>query len=133
MTLPAALPIGFGLVTITALAAVAARRTALPPSIFLVLVGLGVGFIPGVPRIALRPDLVLTLLLPPLLYSAGVGMSWKGFKAHLRPILLLAVGCVLFTAASVAVVARYLLDLTWAVGFVLGAISSVNRHGPWGS
>ena len=121
MILPA-LPIGFGLVAVTALAAVAARRTNLPPSIFLVLVGLGIGFIPGVPRIALRPDLVLTLLLPPLLYSAGVGMSWKGFRAHLRPILLLAVGCVLFTAASVAVVARYLLDLTWAVGFVLGAI-----------
>ncbi|MES2294827.1 MAG: Na+/H+ antiporter [Pseudomonadota bacterium] len=122
MTLPAALPIGFGLVTVTALAAVAARRTALPPSIFLVLVGLGIGFVPGMPRIALRPDLVLTLLLPPLLYSAGVGMSWKGFRAHLRPILLLAVGCVLFTAASVAVVARYLLDLSWAVGFVLGAV-----------
>ncbi|MGZ5921252.1 MAG: Na+/H+ antiporter, partial [Rhizomicrobium sp.] len=109
-------------VTVTALAAVAARRTALPPSIFLVLVGLGIGFVPGMPRIALRPDLVLTLLLPPLLYSAGVGMSWKGFRAHLRPILLLAVGCVLFTAASVAVVARYLLDLSWAVGFVLGAV-----------
>jgi len=122
VTLPAALPIGFGLVTVTALAALAARRTALPPSIFLVLVGLGIGFVPGMPRIALRPDLVLTLLLPPLLYSAGVGMSWKGFRAHLRPILLLAVGCVLFTAASVAVVARYLLDLSWAVGFVLGAV-----------
>ena len=122
MTLPAALPIGFGLVTVTALAAVAARRTAFPPSIFLVLVGLGIGFVPGMPRVALRPDLVLTLLLPPLLYSAGVGMSWKGFRAHLRPILLLAVGCVLFTAASVAVVARYLLDLGWAVGFVLGAV-----------
>jgi CPA1 family monovalent cation:H+ antiporter len=117
-----ALPIGFGLVAVTALAALAAKRTSLPPSIFLVLVGLGVGFIPGVPRIALRPDLVLTLLLPPLLYSAGVGMSWRGFKANLRPILLLAVGCVLFTAASVAVVARYLLDLTWSLGFVLGAI-----------
>ena len=122
MILPAALPIGFGLVAVTALAALAARRTALPPSIFLVLVGLGIGFVPGMPRIALRPDLVLTLLLPPLLYSAGVGMSWKGFRAHLRPILLLAVGCVLFTAASVAVVARYLLDLSWAVGFVLGAV-----------
>ncbi len=121
MILPA-LPIGFGLVAMTALAAIAARRTTLPPSIFLVLVGLGIGFVPGMPRIALRPDLVLTLLLPPLLYSAGVGMSWKGFRAHLRPILLLAVGCVLFTAASVAVVARYLLDLSWAVGFVLGAV-----------
>jgi monovalent cation/hydrogen antiporter len=93
-----------------------------PPSIFLVLVGLGLGFIPGMPPIALRPDLVLTLLLPPLLYSAGVGMSWRGFKANIRPILLLAVGCVLFTAAAVAVVARYWIDLTWSVGFVLGAV-----------
>jgi Na+/H+ antiporter len=117
-----ALPIGFGLVAVTALAAVAAKRTTLPPSIFLVLVGLGLGFIPGMPRIELRPDLVLTLLLPPLLYSAGVGMSWRGFRAHLKPILLMAVGCVLFTAASVAVVARTFLDLTWSVGFVLGAV-----------
>ena len=121
MILPA-LPIGFGLVAVTALAAVAARRSMLPPSIFLVLVGLGIGFIPGVPRIELRPDLVLTLLLPPLLYQAGVGMSWRGFKANIRPILLMAVGCVIFTAASVAVVTRYLLDLSWALGFVLGAI-----------
>ncbi len=121
MILPA-LPIGFGLVAVTALAAMLARRTTLPPSIFLVLVGLGLGFVPGMPRIALRPDLVMTLLLPPLLYSAGVGMSWKGFRAHLRPILLMAIGCVLFTAGSVAVVARTLLDLTWSVGFVLGAV-----------
>ena len=121
MILPA-LPIGFGLLAVTALAAVAARRTTLPPSIFLVLVGLGLGFIPGMPRIALRPDLVLTLLLPPLLYSAGVGMSWRGFKANIRPILLMAVGCVLFTAVSVAVVARTFLDLAWPVGFVLGAV-----------
>ena len=49
-------------------------------------------------------------------------MSWQAFRAHLRPILVMAVGCVLFTAASVAVVARYLLDLCWAVGFVLGAV-----------
>lgn len=121
--IPPALPIGFSLVAVTAFAAaVAARRTTFPPSIFLVLVGLGVGFIPGVPHIALRPDLVLTLLLPPLLYSAGVGMSWRGFKANIRPILLMAVGCVLFTAASVAVVARAALDLSWPVGFVLGAV-----------
>ena len=121
MLLPS-LPIGFGLVAVTALAAVAARRTTLPPSIFLVLVGLGLGFLPGMPRIALRPDLVLTLLLPPLLYSAGVGMSWRGFKGNLRPILLMAVGLVIFTAASVAALAHYLLDFSWALGFVLGAI-----------
>ncbi|HXS05413.1 MAG TPA: Na+/H+ antiporter [Rhizomicrobium sp.] len=121
MILPA-LPIGFALVAVTALAAVAAKRSTVPPSIFLVLVGLGLSFIPGMPRVALRPDLVLTLLLPPLLYSAGVGMSWRGFKANIRPILLMAVGCVIFTAASVALVAHYLLDLSWALGFVLGAI-----------
>ncbi len=116
------LPIGFALVAVTAAAAVAARRTSLPPSIFLVLVGLGLGFIPGIPRVALRPDLVLSLLLPPLLYSAGVGMSWRGFKANLRPILLMAVGLVIFTAASVAAVTHYLLHFSWALGFVLGAI-----------
>jgi CPA1 family monovalent cation:H+ antiporter len=116
------LPIGFALVAVTAAAAVAARRTSLPPSIFLVLVGLGLGFIPGIPRVALRPDLVLTLLLPPLLYSAGVGMSWRGFKANIRPILLMAVGLVIFTAASVAAVTHYLLHFSWALGFVLGAI-----------
>ena len=122
--LSSALPIGFGLVAVTALAAVAARRTAMPPSIFLVLVGLGLGFVPGIPRIDLRPDLVLSLLLPPLLYSSGVGMSWRGFKENLRPILLLAVGCVLFTAFMVAELAHNLLGLTWAVGFVLGAVVS---------
>src|ERR1700761_56277 len=113
--LSSALPIGFGLVTVTAMAAVAARRTGVPPSIFLVLVGLGLGFLPGMPRIALRPDLVLSLLLPPLLYSSGVGMSWRGFKENLTPILALAVGCVVFTALVVAELAHRLLGLPWAV------------------
>src|SRR6201996_8977316 len=122
--LSSALPIGFGLVAVTALAAVAARRTGAPPSIFLVLVGLGLGFVPGIPRVDLRPDLMLSLLLPPLLYSSGVGLSWRGFKDNLRPILLLAVGCVLFTAVVVAWFVHSVLGLSWAVGFVLGAVVS---------
>ena len=121
---PSELFIGFGVVAITALAAVAARRWRMPHSILLVLVGLGLGFLPGMPRIELRPDLVLLLMLPPLLYSSGVGMSWRGFKAELRPILLLAIGCVLFTATIVAAVVHVLLGLPWAVGFVLGAVVS---------
>src|ERR1700742_2690988 len=96
----------------------------MPPSILLVLVGLGLGFVPGMPRIDLRPDLVLSLLLPPLLYSSGVNMSWRGFKDNLRPILLLAVGCVLFTAVMVAWLVHAVLGLSWAVGFVLGAVVS---------
>lgn len=114
----------FALFAVTAFAALGARRSHIPHSIFLVLLGLGMGFLPGMPRIELNPDLVLMLLLPPLLYRAGVQMSWRGFYANLRPILLLAVGAVIFTAASVAGVAYYLLGLPLAVGFVLGAVVS---------
>jgi monovalent cation/hydrogen antiporter len=51
-------------------------------------------------------------------------MSWRGFRSNLRPILLLAIGCVIFTASAVAVVRHYTLGLSWPVGFVLGAIVS---------
>jgi len=122
--LVSALPIVFGLMAVTAFAALGARRTGIPESIFLVLVGLAIGFLPGLPRIELEPDLVLSLLLPPLLYRAGVNMSWRGFRANLRPILLLAVGLVIFTAVAVAEVSHYLLGLPLAVGFVLGAVVS---------
>jgi Na+/H+ antiporter len=119
-----ALPIGFGLVAVTALTALWARRWRVPHSILLVLLGLGLSFLPGMPRLELRPDLVLSLFLPPLLYRAGVGMSWRGFKDNLRPILLLAVGAVIFTTVCVAGLAHYLLGLPLAVGFVLGAVVS---------
>jgi CPA1 family monovalent cation:H+ antiporter len=122
--LPQALPIGFALVAVTAASAVLARRSLAPPSILLVLVGLAIGFVPGVPRVELRPELVLSLLLPPLLYSSGVGMSWRGFKQNLWPILSLAVGCVIFTALITAAVMHVFLGVPWAVGFVLGAVVS---------
>jgi CPA1 family monovalent cation:H+ antiporter len=119
-----ALPIAFGLVAITAFAALWARRWHVPHSILLVLLGLGLSFMTWMPRLELDPGLVLTLFLPPLLYNAGVGMSWRGFKENLRPILLLAVGAVIFTAACVATVTHFLFGLPWAVGFVLGAVVS---------
>jgi CPA1 family monovalent cation:H+ antiporter len=103
---------------------VAARRLRAAPSILMLLAGVALAFVPGLPTITLKPDLVLLLLLPPLLYYSGVGMSWRGFRANLRPILLLAVGCVLMTATAVAAVAHFALGLSWAVGFVLGAIVS---------
>src|SRR5258706_3067652 len=118
------LPLTFGLVAVTAFAALGARRSHIPYSIFLVLLGLAIGFLPGMPRIELRPDLVLSLLLPPLLYRAGVNMSWRGFKANLRPILLLAVGLGIFTTVAVAGVSHYLLGLPLAAGFGLGAVVS---------
>jgi CPA1 family monovalent cation:H+ antiporter len=118
------LPIAFGLLTVTAFAALWARRWNVPHAVLLVLLGLFLSFVPAMPRLELRPDLVLTLLLPPLLYRAGVNMSWRGFRANLRPILLLAVGAVIFTAACVAALTHYLFGLPWAVGFVLGAVVS---------
>jgi CPA1 family monovalent cation:H+ antiporter len=74
--------------------------------------------------VVIDPQLMLLLFLPPLIYSSGVGMSWRGFRNNLRPILLLAIGCVMFTAAAVAVAAHWLLALPWAVAFVLGAVVS---------
>jgi CPA1 family monovalent cation:H+ antiporter len=72
----------------------------------------------------MKPEGVLLLVLPPLIYSAGVAMSWREFKSNLRPIALLAIGCVIFTTCAVAAGAHYVLGLPWGVGFVLGAIVS---------
>jgi Na+/H+ antiporter len=122
--MPPALILGAMLVAVTAFASAATGRLRTPNSILLVVLGTALAFVPWLPRVAIDPELVLLLFLPPLLYSSGVGMSWPGFRTHLRPILLLAIGCVLFTATAVAVAAHYLLGLPWAVGFVLGAVVS---------
>ncbi|GEP60547.1 Na+/H+ antiporter [Reyranella soli] len=112
------------LACLIAAASVAAKRLQLASPIVLLLAGAAVGFVPGLPRVPLDPDVALMILLPPILYGSGVGMSWRGFRANLRPILLLAVGCVLFTTTAVAVVVHYAVGLPWAVAFVLGAIVS---------
>ena len=99
-----------------------ARKLDIAPAILLLAAGIGLAFIPGVPRLQLAPELVLLLILPPLIYSASVAMSWRDFKANLRPIALLAIGCVIFTAGAVATATHYLIGLPWGVGFLLGAI-----------
>jgi monovalent cation/hydrogen antiporter len=112
------------LCAVVAALSVAARRLRVASPILMLVAGVVLAFVPGIPIVALDPDLVLVLLLPPLLYSSGVNMSWRGFRSNLRPILLLAIGCVLFTAGAVAAVVHYALGFSWAVGFVLGAIVS---------
>src|SRR5262245_26473376 len=101
---------------------VVARRVHVISPILLLVIGALISFTPGIPQLVLDPELVLLTLLPPLLYSSGVGMSWRGFRFNLRPILLLAIGCVLFTATAVAALGHFLLGMPWAVGFVLGAV-----------
>lgn len=110
------------MLAVLATVAVAAKRLNVAPSILLVVAGVGMALIPGLPAIRLAPEVVLLVILPPLIYSAGVSMSWREFKFNLRPIGLLAFGCVVFTTCAVAAAAHYLLGFPWAVGFVLGAI-----------
>lgn len=113
----------FGLlVAIIALASVA-TRIRIPYAIFLTLGGLLLGFIPGLPRVELNPDLILFLFLPPLIYSSVWFTSWREFRASLRPILQLSIGLVLVTTSVVAVVAHS-IGLPWPVAFVLGALVS---------
>src|SRR5437773_8537437 len=89
------------LLAVLVVVAIIARRLDTAPSILLVVAGIGLALVPGLPRIELAPELVLLVLLPPLIYSAGVSMSWREFRFNLRPIALLAVGCVVFTTCAV--------------------------------
>jgi CPA1 family monovalent cation:H+ antiporter len=110
------------LLAVLAGVALLARRISVAPAILLLLAGIGLAFVPGMPTVELPPQLVLLAFLPPLIYSASVAMSWREFKANLRPIILLSVGCVIFTASAVASVTHYLIGLPWSIGFLLGAI-----------
>jgi len=112
------------LVAVVALAIIA-PRLHIPYPILLVLGGLLLGFVPGLPRFTLDPDVVFLLFLPLLLSSSAWQTSWRDFHANLRPISLLAFGMVLLTTIVVAVVVHVLIPgLPWAVAFVLGAIVS---------
>ncbi|WP_376094894.1 Na+/H+ antiporter [Roseomonas sp. CCTCC AB2023176] len=103
--------------------AVLARRTRIPYAAILVLGGMAMAFVPGLPRLELEPALVLAVFLPPLLQASAWRTDWKEFRFNLRPILLLAVGCVVFTAICVAVVIKAILpDLPWAAALALGAV-----------
>jgi monovalent cation/hydrogen antiporter len=112
------------LAVITALAQIT-DLIRVPYPILLVLAGIGIGLLPGLPRITLSPDVVFLIFLPPILYSAAWATSWADFKAAKRPITLLAIGCVIFTTCAVAAVAHYFIPgMDWAEAFVLGAIIS---------
>lgn len=114
----------FGLVLVVAVLAVAAEKLVIPYPILLVLCGLVLSFIPGLPHVELNPEFVFVLFLPPLLTSAAWNTSWRDFRVNLRPILLLAIGLVLVTTTAIAIFAHQVIGLPWAAAFVLGAIVS---------
>ncbi len=114
----------FGLLVAIVALATLATRLGIPYAILLVVGGLVLGFVPGLPRIMLDPELILVLFLPPLIYSSAWLTSWREFRANLRPILLLAIGLVLVTTIIIAVVAHAIAGFSWPVAFVLGAVVS---------
>jgi CPA1 family monovalent cation:H+ antiporter len=109
------------LVAVPALS-VLARALNVPYPIVLVLAGVALGLLPGLPEPQLHPDLVLVIFLPPLLYVAAFFTDLRAMRENMRPITLLSIGLVLATAAGVAVVAHHVLDVPWAVAFALGGI-----------
>src|SRR5919112_5285984 len=103
--------------------ALVARRLNVPPAVVLVLGGMVLALIPGLPTVNLDPQLALVLFLPPLLQASAYRTDWSALRFNLRPILFLALGAVMFTAAAVAVTAKLLVpDLPWAAAVALGAI-----------
>jgi Na+/H+ antiporter len=104
---------------------VLSNKYKFPFPIILVLSGVAISLVPGLPVISLQPDIVFLVFLPPLLYASAWNTSWHDFKTNIRPISLAAVGLVLFTTLLVAVAAHWLIPgMSWPLGFLLGAIVS---------
>jgi Na+/H+ antiporter len=111
------------LVAVVFVMAAVARRFGLLAPILLVLAGLVLSFIPGFPQVALNPEVVLIGILPPLLYVAALDTSVPAFRVNIRPILLLAVGLVIFTTAAVGFVVHALLPgVPLAICLAFGAV-----------
>jgi CPA1 family monovalent cation:H+ antiporter len=109
------------LLFITAFAALA-RKLQTPYPIVLVIAGLLLGVVPGIPRITLDPDIIFLFVLPPLLYSAALVTSWRDFSHNLVSIAMLAIGLAAFTVLGVAAAGPWLLaGFDWRIGFALGA------------
>ena len=112
------------LVAVAGLSALA-RQLDVPYPIVLVIGGAIVGFIPGLPKVELDPDVVLVVFLPPLLYGAAFFANLGDIRNSLRVVTLNVVGLVLATTVAVAVVAHALIPgMPWSAAFVLGAIVS---------
>lgn len=102
-----------------------AEKIKIPYPILMIVVGIGIGFVPSIPNIELEPEVVFLIFLPPLLYDAAYKMPFADFKTHFNTINALAISLVFLTAAGIAVVAHYLIPgMTWPLAFVLGSILS---------
>jgi len=116
-------PTMLGLMTLVTILALLAPRLRVPVPTLMVVGGLAISLIPGLPCITLPPDLVFLVFLPPLLYFAAWQMPWHDFKRNLRPIVQLAVGLVILTALCVMAVMQWIVpEMSWAMALALGGI-----------
>src|SRR6185369_4449755 len=100
-----------------------ARKLKMPYPIVMVLGGLVLSFIPGIPSISLNPDIIFLVVLPPVLYATAWTTSWRDFHYNMVSILFLALGLVIFTVVAVALVApRVFVGFDWRLGLALGAV-----------
>src|SRR5690348_10026248 len=100
-----------------------AKKLRIPYPIVMVIGGLVLSLVPGIPKVTLNPDLVFFVILPPLLYSAAWMTSWREFSHNFVSIFLLAFGLVTFTTLGVTEAGQWLLPgFDWRIGLVLGAI-----------
>ncbi|HEU4347171.1 MAG TPA: Na+/H+ antiporter, partial [Actinoplanes sp.] len=110
-------------IVIAVVGAALARRLGFVAPLVLLVAGLGLSFVPGIPEIHIEPELVLVGILPPLLYVAALQTSIPAFRQALRPILLLAVGLVVFTALVTGFALHLLLpEVPLAACVALGAV-----------
>jgi monovalent cation/hydrogen antiporter len=110
------------LVCVATVVATFARRISVPPPSLLVVAGLAVGLIPGVPPVQITPQVVSLVVLPPLLYAAGEELSLRDLRRLWAPVTALAVGLVLTSAAAVGAVAMAVAPLPASLAFVLGTV-----------
>jgi monovalent cation/hydrogen antiporter len=110
------------LVVLGTVVAAFAGRLRIPAPSLLVIAGLVIGLLPGVPAVRVSPDAVSLVVLPPLLYAASEELPWRELRAVWRPVIILAVGLVLASAAAVAAVAGAVTGIPASLAFVLGAV-----------
>jgi monovalent cation/hydrogen antiporter len=102
-----------------------AQKVHIPYPITLVLGGIFIGFTPGIPAISFDPNLILVLVLPPILYNAAFGISFREFKKNWRYIFSLALGLVFVTTFVIGITFKWIFpDLPWPLAFAFGAIVS---------
>jgi monovalent cation/hydrogen antiporter len=112
-----------GLLIAVAALVTLARRLGITYPIFLVIGGLVLGLVPGVPPIRVDPELIFLIVLPPLLYIAAFFTPMRDLRGNLGTISSLAVGLVIASACAVAAVVHALIPgIPWPVAFALGAI-----------